>query len=68
LNVRWIGVSRRTPSAPSSELVHEGDKGVGGYAPKTADQDRLDSAGGDKCIHDGSADPETLGGLLNRQH
>src|SRR5207342_2539818 len=36
--------------------------------PQPADLDRLDSAGADKCVHDGSADPETLGGLLNRQH
>jgi hypothetical protein len=61
-------VSRRTPSAPGSKLVQEGDQGVGGYPSQPANLDGLNSAGADKGVHDGSADAETLGGLLNRQH
>jgi hypothetical protein len=68
LSVHSLGVSQRTLLTPGSEFGKEGDQGVGGYPPQSADLDRLDSAGADKCIHDGSADPETLCGLLNRQH
>jgi hypothetical protein len=68
LSVHWLAVSRRTPSAPGSKLFQEGDQGVGGYPSQPADLDGLNSARADKGVHDGSAEPETLGCLLNRQH
>jgi hypothetical protein len=61
-------VSRHATSAPGSELVQEGDQGVGGDPSQPADLDGLNSARADKGVHDGSADPEALGSLLNRQH
>jgi len=47
------------------QRIKEGDQSVGRYPAQPTDSDGLNDARTNQRVHDGSSDPESLGGLFH---